>query len=173
MSAGFGFGITVVVDGEFRGIVHGRIGKRHQLVEYGKFELQLDTINHGLERGFDFVIPSVFHDQQDDVHTDDDAVDPNQLHHYVSRSAMVDRLEQFESRPNVDTRNDELLDAKGRHLQPLDGVECGRVLFRRVRVRAIGEDGRGNMEADGVHDDHDQYRSKDLVVPHHQMQSRI
>ena len=38
-----------------------RIGEGHELVKYGELELQLDAIDHRLQRGFDLVDIRVLH----------------------------------------------------------------------------------------------------------------
>ena len=50
---------------------NSRVGKGHELVEHGEFELQLDTVNHSLQCGFDLVDIGVFHGKQAHVHADD------------------------------------------------------------------------------------------------------
>ena len=49
-----------------------RVGEGHELVEHGEFELQLDTVDHRLQGGFDLIDVRVFHGKQADVHPDDD-----------------------------------------------------------------------------------------------------
>ena len=170
-----GRGVVVggVVVGEVGGAVDGGVGEGHELVQDGELEFQLDAVDHRLQRRFDLVVPIVLERQQHDVHGDDGQVDPDQLHHHAARAAVVDGPQKLDGRVDVDAGDDELLDAEGRHLEALHDVEGVDERGGVGRIGAVREDGGGDVEADGVHDDHDEDAAEDFVLAHHQMQARV
>ena len=101
----------------------GSVGERHQLIEHRELELEFDAVDHGLQGGFDFVIPVVFETEQDHVHGNDGQIDPDQLYHDSACSAMIDRSEQFDGRIHIYARDDKFLEGKSRHLDPLHRIE--------------------------------------------------
>lgn len=156
-------------------VVDGRIGQGHELVQHSKLELQSDAVDHGFQGGLDIIPVGVFHRQQRNVHGNDDKIDPDELHHHFSGSTMVDGSQEFEGGIDIDTRDDEFLDAKGRHLQALDHFIGDGIFVVEVGtgVGAIGEHGGGNVEAEGIDDDHGQNATQNLLLTHHEVQARV
>ena len=66
------------------------LGEAHELVQHGEFKLELDGVDHGFDRRFADIIVGEFKADEDDVHADTDAVDQEQLEHYLSCHAVVD-----------------------------------------------------------------------------------
>ena len=83
--------------------VDGRIRKSHELVQNSEFQLQLDAVNHGLESRFDVVNVGVLHCQEAHVHSNNDQIDPDQLHHDFTGPSVVDRSKQPYRRPYIHT----------------------------------------------------------------------
>lgn len=50
----------------------GRIGEGHELIEHRELKLQLDTVDHRLQCGFDRVEVGVLHCKEANIHPDDD-----------------------------------------------------------------------------------------------------
>lgn len=151
-------------------VAHARVGEGHELVEDGELEFELDAVDHRLQRRLDLVPVVVLHRQQDEVHGDDDHVDPDQLRHHLPGLAVVDRSQQLDGGVDVDGGDDKLLDAESGHLQPLHHVEGVGEGVRVVGVGAVGQDGGGDVEADGVPDDHGQHQPERPLIADHQVQ---
>lgn len=66
------------------------LGETHQLIEDGEFEFELDGVDHGFAGGFTDVFAREFEADEDNVHTDTDAVDHDELEHHLPRHAVVD-----------------------------------------------------------------------------------
>lgn len=163
----------IILDIEFLVIANRRVGERHQLVEHREFEFQLDAVHHGFQCRFDLVETGILHAEEDNVHGNDDRVDPYQLHHHLPCSAMIYRFEELYGRVNVHARYNEFLYAEGGHLQTLHLVENRKVFMVIGRVGSVGEHGGRNVEEDGIDDDHSQDTAKDFLFSNHQMQPRI
>lgn len=116
-------GFAFLVELEAGGVADALVGQGHELVEDGELELEFDAVHHRLQRRFDLVPVVVFHGEQDQVHGDDDQIDPDQLRHHLSRFPVVDRSQESDGRGDVDARDDELLHTERRHLQLLHHVE--------------------------------------------------
>lgn len=166
-----GFALFVsVMHMELLRAIDGRVGQGHELIQHSEFKLQLDAIDHGLQCSFDLVVLPVFHGQKDDVHTNDDHVDPDKLHHHLASAPMVDWSQQSYGRKDVDPRDDEFLDTECRHLQTFDNIESTSVPSRIRRIRAICENSRGYVKAECVDNDHSENSSQHFVFPNNQMQ---
>ncbi len=51
------------------------LGKAHELIEHGEFELELDGVDHRFDRRFADIVIREFQADEDDVHADTDAID--------------------------------------------------------------------------------------------------
>ena len=158
-------------------VLDSSIGQGHELIQHSEFQLELDRVDHGLERRLDLIVVFILHRQQDNVEGNDDDVDPDQMGHDLARPAMIDGLQEFERRPDVQAGDDEFLTTKGRHLRTLHDVEAvdesGRqgVVLRSIRTK--GEDRRGNVEEESVQTDHGQDATQNPRIADDQMQSRV
>ena len=152
-----------------------RIGEGHQLIEHGELQFELDTVDHRFQRRFDFVIIDVFKGEEDHVHANDDQINPDQLHHDAAGAPVIDWPQKLDGRVDVDARDDEFLDTEGGHLDPLHHIEhadpSAGSIGVRVRIGAVRQDGGGNVEADGVHNDHDEDAAQHFVLSNHQVQA--
>lgn len=150
-------------------VADGRVRERHELVEHGELQFQLDAVHHRFQSRFNLVEAGILHPKEHDVHGNDDGINPYQLHHHLSRPAMINRPQQLDGRVDVDARYDKLLDAERSHLQPFDPVEGIQVPFVVGRIGPVGEDRRRNMEDDGINDDHSQNAPKHFLFSNHQV----
>ena len=98
-------------------------GEAHQLIENGEFELQFDGIDHRLDGCLRHVVVGEFQADQDDVHGYADAIDNQQLHHHLSRHAVVDAAEQANGGHNVYGGDGEFLQAEAHQLDAFHDVE--------------------------------------------------
>ncbi len=166
-------GVAVRLEFDARVATHAGVGEGHELVEDGELELELDAVDHWLQRRLDLVAVVVLHGQQDEVHGDDDDVDPDQLRHHLPGLAVVDGSQQLDGGVDVDGGDGELLDAESGHLQLLEDVEGAGEGVGVVGVGAVGQDGGGDVEADGVDDDHGQHEPEGPLLTHHQVQAWV
>lgn len=156
-------------------IVNGRVGEGHQLIEHSKLKLQLDAVHHCFQGGFDLIYVGVLHGQQTDIHANDDEIDPDQLCHYFTSSAVIHWSEEPDGRPNIYSGDYEFLYAEGSHLKLFHHIESRRKSFRgrRARIGSVGKDSRGYVETDRVDDDHSEDATQYPLLPHDKMQPRI
>lgn len=112
-----------ILDVKILVIVDGGIGQSHELVQYGEFKLQLDTVDHSFECRLDIVQIRVFNGEKANIHENDDQIDPDELGHDLPCPTVIDRSEQTNSSPHIDARDDEFLKTEGSHLKFLDHVK--------------------------------------------------
>ena len=151
-------GLALLFEFDAGRVADAGVGEGHELVEHGELEFELDAVDHRFQRRFDLVPVGVHHGQQDEVHGDDDQVDPDQLRHDFSRLAVVDGPQQLDGRVHVDGRDDELLHAESGHLKLLDDDEAMDEGLGFIRIGAVGQNGGGDVKTDRVHDDHRQHQ---------------
>ena len=62
----------------------------HQLVQNREFELQLDRVDHRLDRGLADVVVGEFETDEYNVHANTDAIDEKKLQHHFPCHTVVD-----------------------------------------------------------------------------------
>lgn len=143
--------------------------------EDGELELELDAVDDALEHGLHDVEVDVFDDEEADVHSDDDHVDSNELIHDFTISSVGIEAEHLGRFPDVEGGDDELLQTEAGHLDLLhdvvavdegDAGRCGE-------VGAVCQDGGGDVEDNGVDDDHGEDASQDAPVVEDEVEPRV
>ena len=148
-------------------------GEAHELVEDGEFELELDGVDHGFDGGFADVVIGELQPDEDDVHTDADAVDQEELQHDFPRHAVVDGPQESDGRGDVDGGDDEFLHAKARELDAFHDVELGCPVIRHGRVAPVRKDDCWDVQGAGVKDDHEKHDSKSALVADDEVKARV
>lgn len=111
----------------------------HELVQHDKFESQFQAVNGGLEDGLDAEEVCVLGSQERHVEENDENVDPYQVIYDLSGLLLLKHLsgtKDLTRFPQIETRDDNLLDAKAGHLDLLiDSVNLQPLRSRRnIRV---------------------------------------
>ena len=92
---------------------------RSQLIENGKFEPELDTVESTFECDLNIVEVGILGSEESDVHQNHQNVDINQVSHDSSKAFLLKGLSWFEYLSccvDVEARDDEFLDAESRDL---------------------------------------------------------
>lgn len=154
----------------------GPADELHQLAENGELQLELDRVEDGFRRRFQDIQRRALESQKPEVHDDDEDVDRHQLVHEPSGVLLDGDAEDAHRLDDVDGREDDLLQEEATHLHLFhDVVAAHKGVGVGVAVGPEGEDGRGNVQDDGVEDDHPLGPSQDLVAllpAHDQMEPR-
>ncbi|KPM35284.1 hypothetical protein AK830_g11277 [Neonectria ditissima] len=149
----------------------------HELssVEHGEFELQLHRVDDHLDALLPDKVALVFEGKERNVHADDEDVDPAQVPHEAALAPQRGP-EDVDGFPNVQPRDDELLETETRHLHPLHDVvrmlEAAPARARRVDGPVVHH-GDGRVPDDAVEDDHAEHAAQDGGVVEHQVQARV
>lgn len=83
-------GFVFLIEFKSRGVADARVSEGHELVKDCELEFEFDAVDHRLQGRFDLVPVVVLHRKEDDVHGDDDQVDPDQVRHDLSGLPVVD-----------------------------------------------------------------------------------
>ena len=153
--------------------IESSLNEANQLIEDGEFELELDGVKHGFDGRLINISIGVFQTDQDDVHANTYRIDENQLPHDSACHAMRDRLQYSSCCPEVDCGDYALLKAETRELNSFHDVEHPSPSTGVWRIAAYGEDNGGNMESQGVEDDHPENVTHDPRVTDNEMQPRV
>lgn len=94
--------------------------------------------------------------------------------HDVAVSTLWPEAQKFHRLDDVEHRNNALLDAEPGHLDLLHDVVAPDEHCRAVEIPDVGpvrEDRRGDVEDDGIYDDHVEDSTQDLLVPEDEMEA--
>lgn len=147
-----------------------------EFTEDGELELEFDAVDDALEHGFHDVLVHVLDDEQAEVHDDDDEVDSDELVHDLALAAVRIEAQHADGFPDVEGGDDEFLYTEAGHLDLLHHVvaaDVGRGVDGAGHVGAVGQHGGGNVEDDGIDEDHGEDAAQDAWVAHDQVQARI
>lgn len=147
-----------------------------KLAEDGELKLELDAVDDSLDHGLHDVLVFELDGQQGDVHGDDDEVDDDELVHDLALAFVRVESQHARGLPDIETRKDELLDAEAGHLDLLHDVVAGGVVGAprfRSHVGAVGQNGGGEVEDDGVNHDHGEDGAENAPGGHNQVQTRV
>lgn len=144
-----------------------------QFTEHGNLQLQLDAVDHPFQGRLDDVQIQKLHHEEADVHYDDQQVDAEELIHDLAAACFWTDLEQPDRLADVDSRENELLQAEAGHLDLLHHVIADdKAVVGTIKIRSVGDDGGRDVEADSIHDDHVLHSLEDFLIPGDQMQPR-
>ena len=153
--------------------VPGRVGQSHELVQDGKLQLQLNAVYGALHDSFDVVQLEELSGYHGNIHDDDGDIDPKELQHNTSDMPLVHGLQKPHRGPDINARDDELLDAENGDLDLLHGLKARVEEFGIGRVGAIGKNGGGDVQGDGVPDYHDEHGADEPGLIDYDVQSRV
>lgn len=158
----------------FPGEVVGAADEQDEFTEDGEFEFELDAVDDTLDHGFEDVEVAVFDDEEGQVQSDDDQIDGDELVHDFAFSAVGIETEHADGFPDVEDREDEFLQAEAGHLDLFhDAVAVDEYGWVGGEVGAVGQDGGGDMQKEGVHDNHGEDAAEDFGVREDEVQSRV
>ena len=150
---------------------------RHELIQDQKLELQLENIAERLNRMANARLIEVDQDDRQDVQTDGDDIDVNQVGHDAALSDARFGLEDPGQGVDVDAAEDALDNRVPELGAPVQYGFSGRVKggqARVVRVVCLPDEDPGRDDHQARHnDDHDEHPSLDPVIPINEVQSGI
>ena len=155
------------------GFVCSELDEVDEFTQHSKLQFQLDTVHHAFEHGLHDVQVLVLQGEKAHVHEDNDQINREKLVHDFARSSVGVQTEQFGRFPDIQPRNDELLNTEHSHLDLFHNVIPLDVWLRSLTVRSkvgsVGQDSGGNMQNDSVDDNHTEDAFEDAVASENEM----
>ena len=158
---------------------HGAIldgGAVHQIDKFGEdvhFEFQFDAVEQDLEAFLVELHVAELHDQQRDIHANDDDVDGQHLAHHAPGILLRDDLEQTVGFPHVEARDDQFLQREDGDLDEFDVIIPDQIIHvARVGTPPV-EDIDDREDDTTVDDNHPLDGLQDPVIIHQQAEPRV